>query len=48
MAETVTNIAAVTLLAAASITTAMAIFLAERRRKMVLQPILVKVRRSQR
>jgi hypothetical protein len=33
---------------AASLTTAMAILLAEKRRKMVLQPIPVKVRRSQR
>jgi hypothetical protein len=48
MAETVTNIAAVTLFAAASITTAMAIFIAKKRRNMVLQPVPVKVRRSQR
>jgi hypothetical protein len=48
MAETVTNIAAVTLLAAASLTTAMAAFIAEKRRKMALQPISVKMRRSQR
>jgi hypothetical protein len=48
MAETVTNIVAVTLLAAASMATAMAVFLAEKRRKMVLQPIPVEARRQQR